>query len=303
MCVKDGGKDPECQAMDWWLDLLNNVSKFLSSYTFIGFQKLSMCSNTSLVFYIPSLLIYDEFYKEYTKSKNSWVEIRQTSNPKFYHFLFHSQGLYCKHCYGHIQPRSCPLRLPIFPSLKAGVISDLPVNSRSAEIRCQDLDAGFFAFPVGSRVLPLNKQPKQGCLAVPCSPRDCLQAAESSEVGTCLTSCCHRNETVSGVFLHRQPWKQQQSSLASPRPVLKGMASLMGGQWESGPISCSHIMLARPGLALIILTSSHSRWICLLRVQSWPRGNLKQSTAQGACIRYILQEGEEPPNGQYGMSA
>lgn len=119
MCVKDGGKDPECQAMDWWLDLLNNVSKFLSSYTFIGFQKLSMCSNTSLVFYIPSLLIYDEFYKEYTKSKNSWVEIRQTSNPKFYHFLFHSQGLYCKHCYGHIQPRSCLLRLPIFPSFKS----------------------------------------------------------------------------------------------------------------------------------------------------------------------------------------
>ena len=193
----------------------------------------------------------------------------------------------------------------------------MPINSTPAEIRCQDFGSWFLLPPLSGPVLPSSKDPSwaEFCLSTSSPSKgpslflqpwrdDCRQQHPlKSDHVLPLPQKLENQQLFSSTG---NLVKRNRTALSVPRPVCKGHSlPLMDRRWEPGPIHCSHIMLAMPGLGLKILMSSHSRWICLWRVLSWPRRNLKQSSFP---LFWSLREIhppwiEKPPKGQNGTSA
>lgn len=177
----------------------------------------------------------------------------------------------------------------------------MPINSTPVEIWCQDFGSWFLLPLLSGPVLPSSKDPSwaESCLSTS-SPSKGPSLFPQPRRDDCRQQHPLKSDHVLPLLQKRENQqlfsstgnlvKSNRTALSVPRPVCKGQSLLlMDRRWEPGPIHCSHIMLAMPGLGLKILMSSHSRWICLLRVLFLTK-NRVASHSSGACMKYAHHE-------------
>lgn len=221
-----------------------------------------------------SLLIYYEFYKAHTKSKN--FKIREKTDIYVKVLLFSSRPP--TDCLTNTalrernpDPDLRPPRLVIFSSFKSWrrslICQEAPCQLKSgagtAEVR-------FFGL-LSSTLLPFSEDPSWAAPPLPSKGPALFPKPKDDARWQGLPP-----QSVHAVWLLRKPESQRlfsstgnavnsnQTALPVPRPVCKGHSlSLMDRQRESRPVCSSHITLAMPGLGSIILTPSHSRRIRL----------------------------------------